>query len=401
VRVAYFDCFSGISGDMALGALLDLGLPLAELRAALAGLNLPGWSIDAERGVRAYLSGTRALVHAPEQETHRHLADVRAILAASGLAPRVRDQSLKAFTLLAEAEARVHGTTPDQVHFHEVGALDAIVDIVGVMAGLRLLGVEQVYASPLPLGAGWVRAAHGMLPIPAPATLYLLADAGAPTTPDDFPMELVTPTGAAILAAVAAFQRPALQIERVGYGLGGRDPQGRPNALRVWLGELSETAGRRAATRSEPTASAGSEPGPVLLETNIDNQSPEQLGYVSEQLLALGALDVWAQPIQMKKSRPGVLLAALVPEALEDAAVSLIMRETTTLGVRRRAVERHICEREISVADTPLGAVRVKRKRWRGEDLGLAPEYEDCARIARERGVPLREVYAAALRALS
>src|SRR5262245_33414293 len=191
----YFDCFSGISGDMALGALLDAGLPLEALRAELAKLNLPGWSIDAERGVRRYLAGTRARVHAPEQATHRHLSDVRAIIAGSALAPAVQERSLRIFTLLAEAEGQVHGIPAEQVHFHEVGALDAIVDIVGVVAGLTLLGVAEVYASPLPLGAGWVRAAHGQLPLPAPAVLALLAAAAAPTLPDDTPAELVTPTG--------------------------------------------------------------------------------------------------------------------------------------------------------------------------------------------------------------
>jgi uncharacterized protein (TIGR00299 family) protein len=388
----YFDCFSGISGDMALGALLDAGLPLDALQAELEKLGVAGWSIAAERGMRRYLAGTRALVHAPEQPTHRHLADVRAIVESSALAPHVQERSLRVFALLAEAEGQVHGIPAEQVHFHEVGALDAIVDIVGVVAGLALLGVEEVYASPLPLGSGWTRAAHGQLPLPAPATLALLAGAGAPTLPDDTPAELVTPTGAALLAGLASFRRPPMRITRVGYGLGKRDLE-RPNALRVWLGETGDGGwglgvGESQYQRPSPI------PRPlVLLETNIDDQPAEQLAYAVEQLLALGALDAWLAPIQMKKGRIGTLLSALAPAELEQAAVALIMRETTTLGVRRRAVERHVCEREIVTVATPLGAVRVKRKRWQGEDLGAAPEYEDCARLAREHGVPLQEVY--------
>ncbi len=425
----YFDCFSGISGDMALGALLDAGLPLDALRAELAKLNVAGWAIDAERGMRRYIAGTRARVHAPEQPTHRHLSDVRAIIEGSALAPQVQARSLHIFTLLAEAEGQIHGIPADQVHFHEVGALDAIVDIVGVVAGLALLGVEQVYASPLPLGSGWTRAAHGQLPLPAPAVLALLAGVGAPTIPDDAPIELVTPTGAALLAGLASFRRPPMRVARIGYGLGMRDPE-RPNALRVWLGETDrppttdrnedrgsriedrapETAHQQPAMYGGPSVAARSlitDHGPrttdntVLLETNIDDQPAEQLAYAVERLFELGALDAWLTPIQMKKGRAGTLLAALLPAELEDAAVALIMRETTTLGLRRRVVERHVCEREIVTVETPLGPVRVKRKRWRGEDLGAAPEYEDCARLARAHGLPLREVYQLVLQQLN
>jgi uncharacterized protein (TIGR00299 family) protein len=407
----YFDSFSGISGDMALGALLDAGLPLDALGAELEKLGLAGWSIAAERGTRRYLAGTRARVHAPEQPTHRHLADVRAIIEASALAPQVKERSLRIFVLLAEAEGQVHGIPAEQVHFHEVGALDAIIDIVGVVAGLALLGVDEVYASPLPLGSGWTRAAHGQLPLPAPAVLALLAAVGAPSLPDDTPAELVTPTGAALLAGLATFRRPPLRISRVGYGLGARELE-RPNALRVWLGRTSVVSNPLsvAASRGQQTTDPGLSRDEgyglrttdtiILLETNIDDQPAEQLAYAVEQLLALGALDAWLAPIQMKKGRMGMLLSALLPAELEPAAVALIMRETTTLGVRRRMVERHVCEREIVTVATPLGAVRVKRKRWQGEDLGAAPEYEDCARLAREHGVPLREVYRMALEAV-
>jgi uncharacterized protein (TIGR00299 family) protein len=372
----YFDCFSGISGDMALGALLDAGLALDALRAELGKLQLDGWSIDSERGVRRYLAGTRALVQAPEQATHRHLSDVQSIIEASALAPELKQRATHIFTLLAEAEGQVHGIPAGQVHFHEVGALDAIVDIVGVVAGLELLGIHEVYASALPLGTGWTRAAHGALPLPAPAVLALLAGAHAPTIPDETPFELVTPTGAALLAGLAEFRRPTLRIERIGYGLGARDLE-RPNVLRVWLGATADKETRRQEDK-EIKANSISQ-SPILLETNIDDQPAEQLAYVVEQLFAQGALDAWLLPIQMKKGRAATLLAALVPAELEAAAVALLMRETTTLGLRRRVVERHVAEREIATVITPLGPVRVKRKRWHGQDLGAAPEYEDCA----------------------
>jgi uncharacterized protein (TIGR00299 family) protein len=238
VRAIYFDCFSGISGDMTLGALLDLGLPLADLRRELAKLALPEWEITSTHEMRGYLSGTRAHVQIPPQTQHRHLADIQSILHASSLSEHIKEQSLRIFTLLAEAEGLVHGVSANEVHFHEVGALDAIVDIVGVVTGLELLGIERVFASALPLGTGWVHAAHGWLPVPAPAVLYLLAQASAPILPDETPAELVTPTGAALLAALATFQRPMLRLQRIGYGLGTRDLE-RPNALRAWLGDIA------------------------------------------------------------------------------------------------------------------------------------------------------------------
>ncbi len=395
----YFDCFSGISGDMALGALLDAGLSLDALRVELGKLQLDGWSIDAERGMRRYLSGTRALVHAPEQATHRHLSDVHSIIDSSALAPELKQRATYIFTLLAEAEGQVHGIPAGQVHFHEVGALDAIVDIVGVVAGLALLGISEVYASALPLGTGWTRATHGALPLPAPAVLALLARAHAPTIPDDTPFELVTPTGAAVLAGLAEFRRPPLRIDRIGYGLGARDLE-RPNVLRVWLGETAtgdQGLGTGSLSARNSQSPIPNPQPPILLETNIDDQPAEQLAYAVEQLFELGALDAWLAPIHMKKGRAATLLSALVPAELEDAAVALLMRETTTLGLRRRAIERHVAEREIVTVTTPLGPVRVKRKLWNGDDVGAAPEYEDCARLAREHGLPLHEVYRMAL----
>jgi pyridinium-3,5-bisthiocarboxylic acid mononucleotide nickel chelatase len=380
-RVIYFDCFSGISGDMILGALCDAGLDVAELRTLLQTLQVPGWSIDAQREIRGWLTGTRMHVHAPEQATHRHLHDVTAIITQSGLPAAVKATALRIFANLADAEAHIHGVRADEVHFHEVGALDAIVDIVGIAAGLHLLGITQVYASPLPLGSGWVKAAHGDIPVPAPATLHLLTQAQAPIVPDDAGFELVTPTGAAVLATLATFKRPALALQRVGYGFGKKITP-RPNALRVWVGEA--------------TASEGAL---VLLECNIDDQPAEQLAYVCTQALALGARDVWQQQIVMKKGRAALLLSVLCDRDHEEALVDLLMRQTSTLGMRRSMVDRHVAERALVTVDTHYGPLRVKVKTWRGDVIGAAPEYEDCAAAAQTHAVPLTQVYAAALAA--
>ena len=380
-RIIYFDCFSGISGDMILGALCDAGLDVAELRALLQTLQVPGWSIDAVRETRGWLTGTRMHVHAPEQKTHRHLHDVTAIITQSGLPAAVKATALRIFANLADAEAHIHGVRADEVHFHEVGALDAIVDIVGIAAGLHLLGITQVYASPLPLGSGWVKAAHGDIPVPAPATLHLLTQAQAPIVPDDAGFELVTPTGAAVLATLAIFKRPALAVQQVGYGFGKKITP-RPNALRVWVGD-----------------GVASEGALVLLECNIDDQPAEQLAYVCTQALALGARDVWQQQILMKKGRAALLLSVLCDRDHEDALVDLLMRQTSTLGMRRSLVDRHVAERALVTVDTQYGPLRVKVKTWRGDVIGAAPEYEDCAAAAQTHAVPLTQVYAAAVAA--
>jgi pyridinium-3,5-bisthiocarboxylic acid mononucleotide nickel chelatase len=389
-RIAFWDCFSGISGDMALGALVDAGLDVDQLRAALRRLNVGGWEIAAERVVGYGVAGTRLRVSTAEQRTHRHLSDIAAILDASALDADVRERALRIFERLADAEAAVHGTTRDAVHFHEVGALDAIVDIVGIAIGLKLLGIERVFASALPLGSGWMNIAHGTIPIPGPAVLRLLGDVGAPIQPDDTPFELTTPTGAAILAEIATFRRPAMTIQATGYGFGTRDI-GRLNAVRVWIGDAEDVEGAQSMKR-DPNASLQSV---LLLTANIDDQPPEQLAYAAEQLLAGGALDVWWTPIGMKKGRGALMLSVLVDPADEQAAVNTVFRETTSLGVRREPIERWVCERTTIEVPTLWGNVRTKQARWQGQLLGAAPEYEDCARIAREYGVPLRHVYKA------
>ncbi len=395
-HIAYFDCFSGISGDMTLGALVDAGLNLAQLEAELRTLNVSGWEIAAERVVRYGIAGTRLHVNTQEQHVHRHLGDIARILAASALDADIQQRALAIFTRLADAEAAVHGSSRDDVHFHEVGALDAIVDIVGVAIGLKLLGIERVYASALPLGSGWVNAAHGRIPVPGPAVLRLLGTVQAPIQPDATPFELVTPTGAALLAELATFERPALTLAATGYGFGTRDI-GRLNAVRVWIGEAREHDLRSTIAAGLPEQAQDQV---VLLETNIDDQPAEQLAYVAERLFTGGALDVWWTPIGMKKGRSALMLSALVRATDEMTAVETIFREMTSLGIRRQLLQRWVCDRVLRQVTTSWGPVQVKEQRWQGQLLGVAPEYDDCARIARERGIPLRVVYAAVQEAL-
>jgi len=366
---------------MTVGALLHLGLPLDALREELHKLPLTGYHLHQTERT---LSGIRAVKFNVEVHDPLHERSFRAIsrmLQESSMSLQVKDVAIRIFTMLAEAEGRVHGVAPEAVHFHEVGAIDSIIDIVGAAFGLHFLGIDQVYTSPLPMGKGVVPSRHGILPVPGPATVELLK--GIPVRLGDGDAEMVTPTGAAIVAALASqLVTPIFVPLAVGYGAGERTLADRPNLLRVLLGTCKENE------REEQL---------MMLETNIDDQSAEQLAYAVEELFALGALDAWVAPIQMKKGRAATQLSALVPVELEDAAVALLMRETTTLGLRRRAVERHVAEREIVAVETPLGPVRVKRKRWHGQDLGAAPEYADCARLAREHGLALREVYRMAL----
>lgn len=380
-RVAYFDCFSGASGDMILGALLDAGLSFEALRAEVAKLALPAgaFSLEATAVKRAGFAATKLDVIVEEPPRHRSLAEVLDVIACSALPETDRERIASVFRALGEVEAEVHGESLEAVQLHEVGAVDALVDVAGCVAGLRLLGVgvEDVYVSPLPLGHGQVKGAHGVIPVPAPATLGLVARANAPMVEGEGPsMELVTPTGAALLTTLGRFTRPAMRVERVGCGAGGRDPADRPNLLRVWLGE----------------ADAGT-PRMRLVETNIDDMPAEQLAYVQEALMAAGAADAWFTSIQMKKGRPGVMLSVLCKEALEKTLVDLLLRETTTLGVRVRDVGRYEAERDIFEFESSLGPAAVKVKRLPGEPPRVAPEYEVCRRIAVERGLPLAEVY--------
>jgi len=377
-RIGYLDCFSGVSGDMLLGAMLDAGLPEQELKGELSKLRLEGWELRSQRVKRAGLAATQAMVEVRDTQPPRTLDDVLRLIGASSLPPEDREKGSAVFRRLAEAEAAVHGETVETVHLHDVGAVDAIVDVMGSVAGLRLLGVQSLYASALPLGEGEVAGPHGRLPVPAPATLELLARAGAPVREaNDVTGELVTPTGAAIVTSLASFGRPEMTVDRVGYGAGSRDPRERPNVLRLWLGQ---------------SVASGTRPM-VLIETNIDDMTGEMLGYALEKLLASGAADAWFTPIQMKKGRPGVILSAICSEAAEEAIARLLLRETSTLGVRVRPVRRWEAEREVLGFESSLGPAAVKVKRLPDEPPRVAPEYESCRALAEKTGLPLAEVY--------
>jgi uncharacterized protein (TIGR00299 family) protein len=375
-RIAYLDCFSGVSGDMLLGALIDAGVPLEEMRAELAKLPLAGYSLEARRVTKGGLAAMQAEVRLQEEPTPRTPADVIDVIEGSSLPPADRERGVAVFRRLAEAEAAVHGESVETVHLHDVGAVDAVVDVMGSVVGLRLLGVDELYCSPLPSGEGQVETGRGTLPLPAPAALELLARAGAPLRAAG-QGELVTPTGAAIVTALARFERPEMTLERVGYGAGSRDLAERPNVLRLWLG-------RGAAEGTRPM---------VLLETNIDDMTGEMLGHALEKLLAGGAADAWLTPVQMKKGRPGVVLSAICAEAQEGALAGLLLRETSTLGVRVRPVHRWEAEREVVEFKSSLGLAAVKVKRLPDEPPAVVPEYEACKRLAEASGLPLMEVY--------
>ena len=365
---------------MLLGALLDAGVDADALIAELRNLNIDGWQLRTERVTRSGIAATKAHVELTDAaQPERRLSDIVALLDASTLPVADRGRASSIFRRLADAEAQVHGVTPQEIAFHEVGALDAIVDVVGGVIALRLLGIERLYCSPLPAGGGTARSAHGALPVPAPATLALLAAANAPlaASSGDRPMEMVTPTGAAIVTTLATFERPPMTMTGVGYGAGGRDPEGWPNVLRIWVGDAIEPV----------------RPPMLLIETNIDDMSGEIFGYVQELLFAAGAADVWFQPIQMKKNRPGVMLSVLCTADREHAIAALLLRETSTLGVRVTPVARHEAQRETFAFESSLGPAAVKVKRLPDEPPRIAPEYEACRVIAQARNMPLAEVY--------
>ena len=368
---------------MILGALIDSGVPLAELNDALDTLNVKGVSVSHRPAQRGGVSGTLVSVGLDaEAKRPRRWQDFLDIVGRSSLPARITERVGAVFHRLAEAEAMVHRTSLEDTRLHELGELDTLVDVVGSLVGLDILGVERLYSSPLPSGSGVIQSAHGLLPVPSPATAALVALAGAPMVPPPGNVpdagEMVTPTGAAILTTLATFRQPAMNLERVGYGLGSRDSAHYPNALALWLGQ---EAGLTATTDL------------TLIETNIDDMSGEMLGYVQERLFELGARDVWFTPIQMKKNRPATMLSTILPQALESQAMAVLMRETSTLGVRVRPLSRYEAEREIVEIDTSVGRVEVKVKLLDGKRIGVSPEFEVCRRIALERAIPLQEVY--------
>jgi uncharacterized protein (TIGR00299 family) protein len=383
-RIAFFDCFSGISGNMALGALLDCGIPQDALLAELGKLDLGGYRMERREVDKAGLRGLLVDVRVEEKQPHRHLKDIEEIIGRSALSGRVRDRAMLAFQKLAQAESKVHGEPVKKIHFHEVGAVDAIVDIVGTAVCLELLDVATVHSSPLHIGAGTVKTAHGLLPVPAPATAELLRD--VPVYGRDVEAELVTPTGAALLVGVGASfgDAPPMRIEQVGYGAGARDLPW-ANLLRVTIGSV------------EGQGSGGGRE--LVVEANIDDMNPEWYERVFERLFEAGAMDVYLTPIQMKRNRPALTLSLMVEESKLDSALEILFAETTTIGVRMHPVERRKLDREERYVETAYGPVRIKIARWRGRVTNAAPEYRDCLQIASKQGVPLKDVYQAALAA--
>lgn len=382
MKIAYFDCFSGISGDMVLGALVDLGLELPELERALSSLDLEEFSIEAREVASYGLRATKVDVIVPESVLVRTFNNIRDLIVSSDLPERVKSISLEIFTRLARAEALVHGKPIDQVHFHEVGAVDSIVDIVGAAYGIHALEISDVFGSPLPLGHGMVKTAHGSIPVPAPAVLEILED--TPTYGRGIPTEIVTPTGAALIKSLAVSfgNHPPMRVGKIGYGAGSKD-LGVPNLLRVITGEPLDFP-------------ADTEELACLISTNIDDMNPEFYDYVMERLLEEGAQDVWLTPIQMKKTRPGTTLTVLCSPSNATALKRILLEETSTFGLRTSNVMKKAIEREMLEVKTEWGPVRVKVGRESNHVTNVSPEFSDCAAIAGEHGVPIKEVFGSA-----
>jgi uncharacterized protein (TIGR00299 family) protein len=413
VKILYFDCFSGISGDMTLGALIDAGLPFGALKDAFGSLALSGVHIHADRVLRAGVSATKFVVHAHAHDTpehhhheheppgtlpgtqppapstphlhqHRSLPEIFALIDKTTLSAAGRERAKALFQRLAEAEAAIHQMPVEQVHLHEVGALDSIIDIVGVVFALEWVGADRIVCSPLNVGGGMVQSAHGLFPVPAPATLELLGN--APVYSGAVQQELVTPTGALIVSAYAGSfgPIPAMSIEQVGYGAGDRDDPATPNVLRVLIGRDTD----------RPRAERVS-----VVECEIDDMNPQIFGVVMDRLLAEGALDVFYTPIQMKKNRPGTLMSVIAVPPARERLTATIFRETTTIGVRYREMTRECLDRETTTLTTPLGPVRFKVARRNGEILNASPEFDDCVRLAEQTGRSVKDVQAAATKA--
>ncbi|HEY6190161.1 MAG TPA: nickel pincer cofactor biosynthesis protein LarC [Pyrinomonadaceae bacterium] len=387
MRILYFDCFAGASGDMILGALVGVGVDPHALTEQLALLDISGYEVEFDTTDRSGISATRAHVRTGREHAHRHLGDILKIINDSRLDKRVKERASSIFTRLAEAEARVHNLPIERIHFHEVGALDAIVDVVGACIGFELLGVERFVSSPLHVGSGMVEMAHGRFPVPPPAVAELVKD--APVYATEIKGELLTPTGAAIISSVVAGSYgplPKMKIAATGYGAGGREYENFPNVLRLMLGEGAESV-------------AQVDERLLMIESNIDDMSPQLFGYVMEKALAGGALDCFLTPVQMKKNRPGVLIQILCHPSMRDAMCELLFTETTTLGVRSYEVERRALERETARVETPYGPIDVKVARINGRVIKEMPEYEQCRAAALKSGAALRLIEAAALRA--
>jgi uncharacterized protein (TIGR00299 family) protein len=379
MKIAYLDCFSGISGDMFLGALLDAGLPREELNRCLKELPFEDYRIEVKREERNNISGTRFIVIFEEKEhPHRNLKSIREIIEHGNLSDSVRETCLEIFEAIATVEGKAHNIPTEEVHFHEVGAVDSIIDIVGSVHGIECLGIKKLFASPLPLGSGFTKTAHGRIPIPAPATLALLK--GVPVFDAGVPHEMVTPTGAALARCLAASfgPMPPMVVEGVGYGVGTRELEDRPNLLRIVVGDEE-------CERDTETV--------AVLETNLDDTNPEWLGYLMERLFEAGALDVVFCPVQMKKNRPGVQVQIIGPPGQKDRLTEILFRESTTLGVRFGYTQRKILKRSAEEVKSPWGKIRVKRVIQGDGSFFFLPEYEACSAIALKNDLPLKEVF--------
>jgi len=387
MKTLYFDCFSGASGDMIIGALLDAGADFDKLKADLASLNVPGYSLGVEKVKKSGIMATKFNVEVSHEEEHphRHLRHIVEILDASSLPDAIKEASIETFRRIGEAEAKIHGTTVEKIHFHEVGAIDSIVDVVGAHLCLAQLGIEQVFASPLHVGSGTVKCAHGIMPVPAPATALLLHD--APTYGGDVEGELVTPTGAALVTQLAKGygSMPSMRVNASGYGAGTKDIEGRPNALRVLIGQAEEVR--------KPTEPI------VVIEANIDDMNPELFPPVMAALLRKGARDTFLTPILGKKGRPAYLVTVLCDEHVVTDITDVLLENTTTLGVRIRREERVVLDRDWQTVKTKWGEVRVKIGKRNGKITSRAPEFDDCQRLAEAADVPVLVVYEAALAA--
>ena len=382
MKVAYFDCFAGAAGDMILGALLDAGLPLDRLQENIAKLGLDNYSIDASRVVKKGISGTQALITINQSHHghhHRHFSHIKEIIGSSKLDEVVKEQSISVFKRLAEAEAHVHGTTVESVHFHEVGAMDAIIDVVGSVVGFNLLGIEKIICSPMHLGTGTVTCAHGVLPVPAPATALLVK--GKPVYATDVKGELLTPTGAAILTTLCSDfgPMPGMSIEQIGYGAGTSEPE-IPNLLRVSIGTATGEADGFASDQV------------AVIETNVDDMTPQIYDYLIEKTLGRGALDIFFTPAQMKKNRPGTLITIICGPREVSRFSEILLTETTSIGIRWRIENRLKADREIKEIETSYGKIRAKFAGIGERIVNVSPEYEDCKEAARKHGVPLKQV---------
>ncbi len=378
MKVAYLDCFSGISGDMFVGALIDAGLPFELLRETLGRLPVKGYDLEARREGRNHLHGTRFLVHtAATEHVHRSIVDIRQIIRQSDLSEWVKTKSVEIFESIARVEGKIHDCPPEEIHFHEIGATDSIVDIVGTVFGIEALGISTLYSSDLPLGTGFVDSAHGRIPVPAPATVALLES--IPVRGSETPHEMVTPTGAALVKGlVHSFgSLPPMVLEKVGYGVGGRSIPDTPNLLRIMMGR----------SPAEDTETV------VILEANLDDINPEWLGFLMDRLFRGGALDVVFLPVQMKKNRPGTAVQVIGRPEDKDRLTEILFSESTTLGIRFRFSERKTLKRSFTEIDSPWGKLQVKKvARPDGSSMFL-PEYEACRIVAEERNLPLKEIY--------